>query len=362
MARAWEPLLDELAGQNLKKALALLLGGAFRLVDTAGTVLAGAPQPLARARRVPVSLDGEIAAFLECAAADDARLQGAALILELLLGAVLRHCRLAGDVETRVREQIGLAEEASRQIYQAEKLASVGRLAAGVAHEINNPIGYVRSNLSSALAYLEKFALLGEAISSGQAARERWRELDLDFVLEDFSGLMRESLAGVDRVANIVADLKGFSNIDHGEEEMADLNDSLRQACSVIEGQLPGGVTLVRDLDEIPRILCLPGYLNQAFLNLLENAVQAMPEGGEVTVRSRHEGGEILIHICDTGHGIPEEVLPRIFDPFFTTRDVGRGTGLGLTVVRDIVQVHGGRVEVESRSGAGTCFTIRLPL
>lgn len=386
-------LLSGIPREKLQKALVLLLGGPFRLVDVNGVALIGAAAPAAGAKRAPLALELEPIGYLESAGADETRLQSGVMMVELMLRGVARYKMASGlhleavqadfeklsrkhaaleesearykalseQLEQRVREQVSIIEDTSRQLYQAEKLASVGRLAAGVAHEINNPIGFVRSNLSTSLSYAAKFASLGEAVESGQAA-QRWKELDLDFVLEDFAELLKESIAGIDRVARIVADLKGFSNVDRGEEEMADLNDSLRQACSVIEGQLPGGVTLVRELGEIPRVLCLPGYLNQAFLNLLENAVQAVAGGGEVKVRSRQEGGEILIQISDNGCGIPDDVLPRIFEPFFTTRDVGQGTGLGLAVVRDIVQVHGGRIEVESHEGAGTSFTIHLPV
>lgn len=281
--------------------------------------------------------------------------------LTQLLGAA-RYALLLDGLEERIRERTRIVEAENRQIFQAEKLASVGRLSAGVAHEINNPIGYVHSNLATSLAYLKKFAALGERVRAGQPADQLWRELDMDFVLEDFDSLMQESLAGIDRVARIVADLKGFSNIDHGEEEMADLNDSLRQACRTMTAKLPGNIRLDQDLKPLPRILCLPGYLHQVFLNLMENSAQSLPGGGEIQVRSQLLGKEICISISDNGHGIPEHVMPRIFEPFFTTRDVGQGTGLGLTVARDIVQVHGGRIEVESREGTGTTMTIYLPV
>ncbi|MDP1705398.1 MAG: HAMP domain-containing sensor histidine kinase, partial [Sulfurimicrobium sp.] len=189
-----------------------------------------------------------------------------------------------------------------------------------------------------------------------------WNELEMGFVVEDFAELIKESIHGIDRVARIVADLKGFSNVDRGEEEMADLNESLRQACQVISGHLPPNVKLVQALGEIPRLLCLPGYLNQAFLNVLENALQALSDGGEIKVKSALEGDEILIAISDNGCGMPEEIQQQIFEPFFTTKDVGIGTGLGLTVVRDIVKVHGGKVSIESQPNAGTTVSIRLPV
>ncbi|MBU0593250.1 MAG: GHKL domain-containing protein [Gammaproteobacteria bacterium] len=387
-------LLADIPRERLQKALVLLLGGAFRLVDATGNVLIGASIASEQARRMPVVLELEPVGYLECVNADESRMQSAVALLELLLRGAARYKMASGlhiesvqadyetlkrkhaaleesearfktlseQLEVRVQEQVRALEESSRQLYQAEKMASVGRLAAGVAHEINNPIGFVRSNLSTAQAYLEKFASLDEAISSGQPLAQRWKELNMGFVLEDFDDLLKESISGIDRVARIVADLKGFSNVDRGEEEMADLNESLRQACQAIAGHLPQGVEVVQELGDIPRVLCLPGYLNQAFLNLLENALQAVSAGGEIKVKTVREGDEIVIAISDNGCGIPEDVLQQVFEPFFTTKDVGLGTGLGLTVVRDIVRVHGGKVSIESLPDAGTTVTIRLPV
>ncbi len=387
-------LLADIPRERLQKALVLLLGGAFRLVDERGNLLIGAAAAPEQARRMPVVLELEPVGYLECAGADDSRMQSAVALLELLLRGAARYKMASGlhiesvqadyetlkrkhaaleesetrfkalseQLELRVQEQVRALEEASRQLYQAEKMASVGRLAAGVAHEINNPIGFVRSNLSTAQAYVKKIAVLDEMVKSGQPVTQHWKALDMDFVLEDFAELIKESIAGIDRVARIVADLKGFSNVDRGEEEMADINDCLRQACQVVDGHLPPGVRLVQELGEIPRILCLPGYLNQAFLNVLENALLALVDGGEVKVRSERDGDEILITINDNGCGMSEDAMRQAFEPFFTTRDVGLGTGLGLTVVRDIVQVHGGRVSIESQPNAGTTVTIRLPV
>lgn len=387
-------LLADIPRDRLQKALILLLGGAFRLVDEIGGVLYGAATPPEHAKRLPIVLELEPVGFLECACADDSRMQSAVALLELLLRGAARYKMASGlhiesvqadyetlkrkhaaleesearfktlseQLEVRVQEQVKALEESSRQLYQAEKMASVGRLAAGVAHEINNPIGFVRSNLSTAQSYVTKIAALDEVVKSGQPLAALWNELDMAFVVEDFAELIRESISGIDRVARIVADLKGFSNVDRGEEEMADLNESLRQACQVISGQLPPNVKLIQDLGDIPRLLCLPGYLNQAFHNVLENALQALSDGGEIKVKSAHEGDEILIAISDNGCGMPEEVQQHIFDPFFTTKDVGQGTGLGLTVVNDIVRVHGGKVSIESQPNAGTTVSIRLPV
>jgi signal transduction histidine kinase len=276
-----------------------------------------------------------------------------------------RYRKLNEELEQRVREQVATIDAAQRQLYQVEKLASVGQLAAGVAHEINNPIGFIRSNLNTARRYADTVRGLQSVVATGDAAQiaAAWQRLDMDFVLGDFVELIDDSIAGADRVARIVTDLKGFSNVDRPEEAVIDLNDNLRSACNVMATRLPPGATIEQDLQPLPPFLCLPGHLNQVFLNVLLNAAQAVaPETGRVAVRSRAVDGEIRIEIGDNGCGIAPEDLPRVFDPFFTTRGVGQGTGLGLTVGRDIVLVHNGRMDIASRPGAGTTVTITLPV
>jgi signal transduction histidine kinase len=270
-----------------------------------------------------------------------------------------RYKALSAELEKRVEEQVAILEERQRQLYEAEKLASVGQLAAGIAHEINNPIGFVRSNLETFSGYVGKFAALRERLDQAGAA---WRELDLDFVVDDGRQLVAESLAGIDRVARIVKDLRGFSNIDRPDEEMVDVNDNLASACAVVSGQLPPGVTLSRELSPLPPLMCLPGHLNQVLLNVLQNAVQAVGEVGCIRVSSAFGEGRIRIVIADDGVGIAEEDLAHVFEPFFTTRAVGKGTGLGLTVARDIIGAHGGEIDVASKKGQGTTVTISLPI
>lgn len=379
---------------RLGAALAGLVQGNVRLLDLAGQPVLGAKESAGAARQ-PVRLDWETLGYLE--AADEKGLPAAAALLELLLKCLARY-RMAADLheeavhadfealqrkhaalqesearyralaeqlEQRVQAQVATLEAAQRQLYQAEKLASVGQLAAGVAHEINTPLGFIRSNLSSAQSYVSSLSQLAAAVKAGDGARmaQVWKELDLDFLLEDFAALLQESISGVDRVGRIVKDLKGFSNVDRTEEALVDLNDNLTAACNVLAPQLKGRAEIELDLQPLPRILCLPGHLNQVFLNLLLNASQAVtPPDGKIVVRSRAAENEIRLQFVDNGGGIPEENLGRVFDPFFTTRDVGQGTGLGLTVSRDIVEAHGGRIEIESRVGAGTTVTIRLPV
>ncbi len=388
-------LLGGVSPERLKVVLAALAGTDFRLLGISGEVLLGAAEPPAGARRLPLRLELEEAGYLESAAAEEP-LRAAVVFLELLLRATARYRMasdlhaeavnadyqalqakhaalresesrykaLAAELEQRVQEQVKTIEDAQRQLYQAEKLASIGQLAAGVAHEINNPMSFIRSNLSAAREYVGKLKKLAPRIHTGDGAgvAAAWREMDMDFVLEDFSALLDESIAGADRVARIVADLKGFSNVDGMEEGMVDLNDNIRAAANVIAPHLQGRIELALDLAPLPRLLCLPGHLNQVLLNLLMNAVQAIPGRGKITLRSDVADGAIRIRIGDDGAGIAADALPRIFDPFFTTRDVGGGTGLGLTVCRDIVRAHGGRIEAESELGKGSLFTVYLPL
>jgi signal transduction histidine kinase len=278
-----------------------------------------------------------------------------------LAASEVRYKSLAEELEQRVEAQVKLLDERQRQIYHAEKLASVGQLAAGVAHEINNPIGFVRSNIATFGSYLERLSGLKRRLDDAQAA---WRELNLDFVIEDGADLVRDSLAGIDRVARIVRDLKGFSNIDRPEEEVVDLNLSLNEACEVVASHLSADIALERNLGVLPRLLCLPGHLKQVFFNVIQNGVQAVRDAnrpGKVTVATRSVEGGIEIAIADTGVGMSAEQQAHAFEPFYTTRPVGRGTGLGLTVARDIIQAHDGKIAIDSRPGAGTTVTIFLP-
>lgn len=385
-------LAELLAGMPLPRMaqiLTTLLDGECRLVTVDGRLLLGRAEPFAQPRRAVIRHDFEALGHIESASADEARLSAIADMLALMLKLSARYLMaadlhietvqedfaslkesearykaLSEELETRVRQQVETIETVQRHLYQAEKLASIGQLAAGVAHEINNPIGFIRSNLNTAQQYVARLGRLAPAMKTGNMVRflAAWKEADMEFLLEDFAVLLSESINGTDRVTKIVADLKGFSSVDQAEAETVDLNDNLRFASNVLAGQLKDKVELVLELGALPKTLCLPGHLNQVFLNLLLNAAQAIAEQGRITVRSDAPGSEIRIRISDNGCGIPAENLGRIFDPFFTTREVGSGTGLGLTVCRDIVQAHGGRIEVESEVGMGTTFTVVLPI
>ncbi len=267
------------------------------------------------------------------------------------------------ELERAMRE----LESAQGKLLQQEKMACIGQLAAGVAHELNNPIGFVHSNLGTLRRYVERIrGLIGvyEAQSppgNGEIARTR-RELKVDFMLQDLPALVEESLEGTERMRKIVADLKVFSHPAEQTPKYADLNEGLRSTLNIVHNEIKYKAEVKTEFGDIPPVLCLGGQLNQVFMNLLVNAAQAIAESGVITVATHRGGDEVEVRISDTGCGIPEELLSRIFDPFFTTKDVGKGTGLGLSISCDIVRRHGGTIRVESTVGVGTTFRIRLPV
>jgi signal transduction histidine kinase len=253
--------------------------------------------------------------------------------------------------------------DAQNQLLQSEKMASIGQLAAGVAHEINNPIGFVNSNLGTLQRYVDDLLRLVEAYDTGvEEGRKMGQEIDLGFLKQDIVSLVGESQDGVARVKRIVQDLKDFSHVDEAEWQWADLNHGLDSTLNVVWNEIKYKAEVVRDFGDIPRLYCLPHQVNQVFMNLLLNAAQAIDNRGVITLRTRREGAGVQIEIADTGQGIPPEVLPRIFEPFYTTKPVGKGTGLGLSLAYGIVEKHQGRIEVESEVGRGTAFRIWLPV
>ncbi|MDH5822738.1 ATP-binding protein [Luteimonas sp. RD2P54] len=262
---------------------------------------------------------------------------------------------------------------AQEKLLQAEKMASIGQLAAGVAHEINNPIGYVHSNLGSLQEYLSSlFALIDayeRALRSPDphaqlAEIDQTRErLDIDFISRDLPQLMTESREGIERVTRIVRDLKDFSRSDRDSSwKLADLHAGLDSTINIVWNELRYKATLDKHYGELPLVECLQSELNQVFMNLLLNAGQAIPERGVITVSTGQQGDEVWVEIADTGAGIPEEMLQRIFDPFFTTKPVGTGTGLGLSISYGIAAKHHGRIEVASAPGEGSRFRVVLPV
>ncbi|MFA7097200.1 MAG: PhnD/SsuA/transferrin family substrate-binding protein [Gammaproteobacteria bacterium] len=303
------------------------------------------------------------------------------LSLGLAAAYVVTLKRRLGRVRTQLRQSRDALQEANRkielvhaQLLQSEKMASIGQLAAGVAHEINNPIGYINSNLGTLANYVRD--LLGVLSTYEELERDFAHEpgiqarlrhvkvkMDLDYLKQDLADLVRESQEGVAHIKQIVQDLQTFSHADDGEWRWADLHKGLESTLNIVWNELKYKAEVVKEYGELPRVHCVPSQLNQVFMNLLVNAAQAIEERGAIVIRTGRTGDDwVWVEISDTGCGIEPEVLPSIFDPFFTTKQVGKGTGLGLALSRGIVERHGGRIEIESEAGKGTTFIIHLPV
>ncbi|MDP2369874.1 ATP-binding protein [Rhodoferax sp.] len=261
-------------------------------------------------------------------------------------------------------------EEAQNQLLQSERMASIGQLAAGVAHEINNPVGFVNSNLGSLQRYVQDMlGLLGayQQAEAGMAEaalapiRRIKQDIDVDFLREDVESLMAESQDGLKRVTRIVQDLKDFSHVDESERQWADLEAGLESTLRVVANEIKYKAEVVKELAGLPQIECFPFQLNQVFMNLLVNASHAIEERGTITLRTGQDDRWVWVEVQDTGKGIKPEHLQKIFEPFFTTKPVGKGTGLGLSLSYGIVQKHDGRIDVQSEVGQGTTFRVTLP-
>lgn len=280
-----------------------------------------------------------------------------------------------GDKELlRRHEELNVRLTAAQEkLLQSEKMASIGQLAAGVAHEINNPIGYVHSNLGSLQEYLSNLFALIDAYERAlrapdpgamrpqiEATRER---LDIDFISRDLPQLMTESRQGIERVTRIVRDLKDFSRSDReGGWKLVDLHASLDSTLNIVWNELRYKATLEKRYGTLPMIECMHSELNQVFMNLLLNAGHAIGERGTIRVSTGTTDEGVWVEIADDGSGIPAEMLPRIFDPFVTTKPVGAGTGLGLSISYGIVAKHNGRIEVDTEPGRGSTFRVVLPV
>jgi len=263
---------------------------------------------------------------------------------------------------------------AQDQLMQSEKLASIGQLAAGVAHEINNPVGYVFSNFGTLERYLaDLFRVLtayeqAEPLLAGTPAAASLSalraEVELDFLKEDVPTLMAESREGISRVRKIVQDLKDFSHVDARQEwEWADLHRGIDSTLNIVNNEIKYKAEVVKQYGDLPEVQCLPTELNQVFMNLLVNAAHAVrKERGTITIRTGRTDGDAWVEVEDDGTGISKEDLSRVFDPFFTTKPVGKGTGLGLSLSYGIVKKHHGRLEVESERGVGTRFRMTIPV
>jgi len=287
---------------------------------------------------------------------------------------------ISGVIEGTLREWKLLQEkkqmemqlkDSQARIIQQEKMASIGQLAAGVAHEINNPMGYISSNMSSLGRYVEK---LSQFIHVQEEAIEKCadpdtkaevailkKQIKLDYILNDLHNLITESLEGSQRVSKIVQDLKSFSREDKNEPTLSDLNEQIKSTINIVRNEIKYVAELDLRFGDIPPILCHPQQIGQVVMNLLVNAAHAITENGIITLTTSHVSNMIEVTISDNGSGISPENIKKIFEPFFTTKEPGKGTGLGLAISLDIIRKHDGELMVESEPGKGTTFTVRLP-
>ena len=271
------------------------------------------------------------------------------------------------------RDLIHKLEEAQNQLLQSEKLAAIGQLAAGVAHEINNPVGFVTSNLGTLDQYVERLLCLVEAyeglapevaapLLQLESIRVARAEADLEYLRQDVRDLLRESRDGLSRVRRIVQDLREFSHVDEAEWQLADINAGLESTLNVAWNEIKYKAKVVREFSALPLVACIPAQINQVILNILVNAAQAIEVQGVITLRSGARDGWVWFEVQDSGKGMTEAVRKRVFEPFFTTKPVGKGTGLGLSLSYGIISHHGGRLEVESEIGQGSTFRVWLPI
>lgn len=262
-------------------------------------------------------------------------------------------------------------QETQQQLIRSEKLASIGRLSAGIAHEINNPVGFVSSNSTSLLGYISRIKEILKMYRMGmkkEVIDKREKQLKIEFILEDIDKLLMENIEGLARITNIVSNLKKFSREDQADEFVnSDINDGIRSVLILVKNETKYYADIMTDFGDIGQVQCNISELNQIFLNIIINSVQAIKEQGRsgkgmITIKTWKDPDWAYISIADDGPGIPIEIRDKIFDPFFTTKPVGTGTGLGLSISYEIVvNKHKGDIQVSSEPGAGAIFTIKIP-
>jgi signal transduction histidine kinase len=279
---------------------------------------------------------------------------------------------LEQTVAARTEELRRANEELKRtqaQLIHQEKMSSLGRLVAGIAHELNNPINFVYGNVDFLAQYMRDLLALCDiydrselAADTRRLAETHKRSIEYDFLRKDAEKLIRSIRAGAERTASIVRDLKTFSHAGGADMQPADVVAGLETTLNLIQPLLKNRIQVHRDFEPLPHVLCHAGHLNQVFMNILTNAAQAIVSEGHIWITARHRDDRVCISMRDSGPGIPGEVLSKIFEPFFTTKEVGLGTGLGLAISLGIVRAHGGSIEVESPPGEGATFHIVLPV
>ncbi|MFN3585884.1 MAG: sensor histidine kinase [Moraxellaceae bacterium] len=329
--------------------------------------VAEAAQYIGAHMRLPLSED-----FIIC---DGGRYVGVGAVLSLLAAMEQQVARSAGELQQAYRK----LKSSQAQLVQSEKMASLGQMVAGVAHEINTPLGYVKNNVeivrefgAQARQMVEAATALADSlldpdgsdvqVAERLAAFDELRQmLAPELLFEDMDSLFGDTFFGLDQISELVMGLKNFSRLDQAMTDSVSLNDCVNNALLIARNTLKNKVEVIRQLGELPPIRCAPSQLNQVFLNLFTNAAQAMDGPGRLLIKTWADAQRVYFSVQDNGRGMPPEVLKRIFDPFFTTKPVGEGTGLGLAICWQIIEQHGGRIRVASEVGRGTRFLIELP-
>ncbi len=280
--------------------------------------------------------------------------------------------KLIEEKNTKLNKLLVDLREAQQQLIMSEKMASLGQLTAGVAHEINNPINFVSANikplkedLADILECIKRYELViqeNKLENMFSEVQKFKNNTDINFSLQEVNDLLRGIEEGANRTSEIVKGLRNFSRLDQNVIKKANLHEGIESTLTLLHSVYKDKVEIERDYGEIPEVECLPGQVNQVFMNILSNAIQAIPETGQIFIKTWEENDVIKISIRDTGTGISEETKQKIFDPFFTTKEVGKGTGLGLSISYGIIEKHKGKIEVNSEIGKGTDFIISLPV
>ena len=266
-------------------------------------------------------------------------------------------------------QTIQALKEAQGQLVQSEKMASLGQLVAGVAHELNNPVGFIYANFPQLEEYVTDLLTLIDNLlklpmdeASHKLAEQKIQEIDLDIIREDILEIIRSGKSGASRIKEIVISLRSFSRLDEAELKNVHLEDGLNDTLAILNHQTKNRIRVIKDYQLNEPVMCFAGQANQVFMNIIYNGIQAIQGEGTLTIGTRKENEWAIVTIEDSGDGIPPDIIGKIFDPFFTTKKIGEGTGLGLSISYGIIEKHGGHIEVESEVGKGTKFTIRLKL
>ncbi len=291
-------------------------------------------------------------------------------VLSSQMAISLDNALLYGNLEERVNERTRELKESQSQLVQSAKMASLGELTAGIAHEINNPVNFTRTSSFALHRDLEDIINLHlkyrnyiqKGLQDKSEIEEFEKSIDYEVLLKSINEEINDIKEGTKRTAEIVKNLREFSHEDSGEMQLADIHHGIETTLNILKGRFSKQISLTKDYDQsIGEIKCHIGQLNQVFLNVLSNALDAIAEKGKIVITTKNQNNNLLISIIDDGKGIPEALIDKIFDPFFTTKEIGEGTGLGLSISHGIIKNHGGTISVKSILGKETCFYVQLP-